>query len=663
MIMLGRRIVVLLMLCCVLDFSTAKATDVSVIADEDSCVHLSEVVVTGLTGSTRISQIPAPVAVISPEELQLHSSTNIIDAISRQPGMSQITTGGGISKPVIRGLGFNRVLVLSDGIRQEGQQWGDEHGLEVDGESVNSVEIMKGPASLMYGSDAMAGVILLHDAPLMQQGETRQSATAGYQTNNRLFAYSVNTAGNEKGFVWDWRWTQRWAGEYTNPENGRVHNSQFREQALKGMLGLSRQWGRSLLKMSYFHQRPGIIEEPDEEPYQHIRHYKALTDNTIYLGDGVLKAIVGYQHNRRQEYEDGEVGLDFLLHTVNYDVRYVFPFSWKLNVGINGMWQQSKNKGEETLIPAYHLLDAGVFATASQSFGHVHLSGGMRYDHRHVSWERKRNFDALTGSIGAIWNLSNSLDLRLNIARGFRAPNMSELGSDGEHEGTFRYEIGNGDLKPEYSWQGDLGLDFTSEYVSAKLSLFANRITNFIFAEKVVDEAELPQPQEEDLPVFRFTQGDALLMGGEATVIVHPVHHLHWENAFSYVSSRQMHQPEESRYLPFTPAPRWMSTLHYDIKGACTWIRNLFAEIEMECNLKQNHVYRLNDTETPSPSYTLFHLAAGTDILHRGRNVVTLNFSVENFFNRAYRNHLSRLREGGIYNMGRNVALKATIHI
>ena len=280
-----------------------------------------------------------------------------------------------------------------------------------------------------------------------------------------------------------------------------------------------------------------------------------------------------------------------------------------------------------------------------------------------MNWERKRNFDALTGSIGAIWNLSNSLDIRLNIARGFRAPNMSELGSDGEHEGTFRYEIGNGDLKPEYSWQGDLGLDFTSEYVSAKLSLFANRITNFIFAEKVVDEAELPQLQDEDLPVFRFTQGDALLMGGEATVIVHPIHHLHWENAFSYVSSRQMHQPEESRYLPFTPAPRWMSTLHYDIKGGCTWIRNLFAEIEMECNLKQNHVYRLNDTETPSPSYTLFHLAAGTDILHRGHSIVTLHFSVENLFNRAYRNHLSRLREGGIYNMGRNVALKATIHI
>ena len=641
-------------------FSTpAKAQNNTFV--EDSCVHLSEVVVTGLTGSTRINQLPAPVAVISPEELQSHSSTNIIDAISHQPGMSQITTGSGISKPVIRGLGYNRVLVVNDGIRQEGQQWGDEHGIEVDGEAVHSVEIMKGPASLMYGSDAMAGVILLHDAPLMAEGEMSASASTEYQTNSHLFAYSANTQGNKKGFVWNWRWTQRWAGEFRNPVNGRVHNSQFRERALKGMLGMKERWGHSLLKMSYFHQRPGIIEAPDEDPFQKINHYKVVTDNMFYVGDGVLKAIVGYQHNRRQEYEENQVGLDFMLHTINYDVRYVFPFSWKLNVGTNGMWQQSKNKGVEALIPAYHLIDFGIFSTASESFGPVHVSGGLRFDHRHVNWTPiapsaavtgKRNFNAVSGSIGAIWNITPNLDLRLNIARGFRAPNMSELGSDGEHEGTFRYEVGNADLKPEYSWQGDLGLDFSSEYFSAKLSLFANRITNYIFAEKTGGVSV------EGTSIFRFTQGDARILGGETTVILHPVHHLHWENSFSYVNSVQMHQPEETKYLPFTPAPRWMSTIHYDIKGSCTWIKNLFAEAQMECYLKQNNVYRLNDTETPTPSYTLFNVVTGTDFLIHGKRFASLHLSVNNLFNRAYQNHLSRLKEGGIYNMGRNIAMK-----
>ena len=177
--------------------------------EQDTCVHLHEVVVTGLTGTTHINHIPAPVSVVSAQELQTLSASNIIDAITKQPGVSQITTGSGISKPVIRGLGYNRVLVVNDGIRQEGQQWGDEHGVEVDGEGVHSVEIMKGPASLMYGSDAMAGVVVFHDAPILPLGTMKANVSGGWQSNANLWNYSVNFAGNQQGFVWDGRWSQK----------------------------------------------------------------------------------------------------------------------------------------------------------------------------------------------------------------------------------------------------------------------------------------------------------------------------------------------------------------------------------------------------------------------------------------------------------------------
>ena len=118
----------------------------------DTCLHLSEITVTGLTGKTRIKDLPSPVSVMSFTQLESHFSTNVIDAIALEPGMSQITTGAGISKPVIRGLGYNRLLLVNDGVRQEGQQWGDEHGIEIDDHAISSVEILKGPASLMYGS-------------------------------------------------------------------------------------------------------------------------------------------------------------------------------------------------------------------------------------------------------------------------------------------------------------------------------------------------------------------------------------------------------------------------------------------------------------------------------------------------------------------------------
>ena len=160
-------------------------------------LKLNEVTVTGLTGESRMKETPAPVTVVSTRELQSTASTNIIDAIAKQPGVSQITTGGGISKPVIRGLGYNRVAVVNDGIRQEGQQWGDEHGVELDGQSIGSVEILKGPASLMYGSDAMAGVLIFHPQHVIPQGTMRATMGTGFQTNSGLFDYTVNFAGNK----------------------------------------------------------------------------------------------------------------------------------------------------------------------------------------------------------------------------------------------------------------------------------------------------------------------------------------------------------------------------------------------------------------------------------------------------------------------------------
>ena len=171
---------------------------------QENNATLKEVVVTGLTGSTRADHSPAPISVVTPRELQATPSTNIIDAVAHQPGVSQITTGGGISKPVIRGLGYNRIVTVNDGIRQEGQQWGDEHGIEVDAQTVHSVEILKGPATLMYGSDAMAGVLVLHGDPVMPQGTMALNVGSEYQTNNQLFDYTVDFAGNQQGWVWNW---------------------------------------------------------------------------------------------------------------------------------------------------------------------------------------------------------------------------------------------------------------------------------------------------------------------------------------------------------------------------------------------------------------------------------------------------------------------------
>src|SRR5687767_1605424 len=187
------------------------------------------VIVTGVSGATNIRKAPVPVNTLRKLALLQTASTNIVDALSQVPGVSQVTTGPGISKPFIRGLGYNRVVTVNDGVRQEGQQWGDEHGIEIDEFGVNKIEVLKGPASVMYGSDAMAGVInILSNVPV-QEGTIKGSILGNYQMNNRLRATSANIAGNSNGLYWNLSGSYKAAADYTNRFDGRVYNSKFKE--------------------------------------------------------------------------------------------------------------------------------------------------------------------------------------------------------------------------------------------------------------------------------------------------------------------------------------------------------------------------------------------------------------------------------------------------
>ena len=660
---------------------------------------LSEVTVQGVAGLQRMKDAASPFMVVTPKLLHNLAGTNMVDVISHQPGLSQISTGTGISKPVIRGLGYNRVVVVDQGIRQEGQQWGDEHGLEVDEEGVHSVEVLKGPASLMYGSDAIAGVMILHPENPLEEGTMQVKVGSQYQSNNNLYDYHVGFAGNVKGWLWNWHFLDKDAGCYKNATDGRVPGSWFKERDVQGMLGVNRSRGHSWLRFSHVNFKPGITEGKRaddgslvESPnFQKVLHTKVVSDNAWYFGDGTLKAIVGYQQNYRREFEveeeeetdasgEPEVALAMRLHTVNYDVKYLhsLPHDWKISTGIGGMWQRNINQGEEYLIPDYHLFDFGYFATAEWQVGKWHLSGGARIDNRHLNTSSltdekglrfdsmNKNFTGVTGSLGAVWNLTDKLNLRLNAARGFRAPTVSELSSKGVHEGSVQYELGNADLNPEKSTQIDLGLDYTSHIVSLQAALFSNWISDYIFLSRL--------PYETDgYRTYQYRQGDARLMGGEVSLDIHPVDPLHIANAFSYVRGIQLHQPEESKNLPMMPAPRWTCDVRYEFPNfAHNHCRRTFLAAGMEYNFRQNNFYALDDTETATPDYALFNISAGMDLHIFGHNCIELTLSCQNLFDKVYQPHLSRLKytdvnpvtgRQGISAMGRNFCIKVSIPV
>ncbi len=712
------------------DLSTTSRKDFML---EPSFAELNEVVVTGMTLSATRNRNPAPISTVSAKQLAQLTSSNIIDAIASQPGISQITTGAGISKPVIRGLGFNRVLVVSDGIRQEGQQWGDEHGVEIDEFGINRVEILKGPASLAYGSDALAGVINMLPAPTLQEGKIKMNLLGNYQTNNGQVAGSANFAGNLKGFIWDVRYSGKIAQAYQNKYDGYVFNSGLRENTFSGIVGLNRSWGYVHLHLSAYHLQPGIVEgERDsatgafvkpaivngEEgsliatkddfksyspltPYQQIHHYKLVLNNNFILKHGTLKTILGLQQNRRQEYADilkeGKYGLYFLLNTLNYDVRYNLPEknNMDVSVGINGMYQQSQNRGTEFLIPDYSLFDFGIFAIAKKSWKKLDISGGLRYDtrnekagnlwldgdgnavpgattgaiHRFSAFNSR--YQGISGSLGASYQFNELMFTKLNVSRGFRAPNIAEISANGIHEGSVNYVIGVPSLKPENSLQIDYALGLNSEHVTAEADLFYNMINNFIYLKKL-QSVNGSDSLIAGYNTFKYDAGDAHLWGAEISVDIHPhpLDWLHFENSFSWVNSVQTNQPDSAKYLPFTPAPKFSSDLRADKKQLGKWIQHAFVKIGITSFFDQNHYYAAYGTETATRGYTLLNAGIGADIVSNKKSLFSILINGNNLTDVAYQSHLSRLKyfdsnnvtgRPGVFNMGRNISFKLIV--
>lgn len=679
------------------------------------------VTVTAVAGATSIRKQPIPITRVSKEQLLLTPSTNIIDALTRQPGVSQLSTGPAISKPVIRGLGYNRLVVVNDGVRQEGQQWGDEHGIEIDENSVSRVEIVKGPASLIYGSDAMAGVVNIITTMPAQDRTIKGNILSSYGTNNRQRSIYGSIGGNNNGFNWNAWGDYKAAGDYQNKYDGKVFNSKFNEKNFGGYVGYNGRWGFSHLIMSSFNQKLGVVEgERDSEgrfirplpggteglpteddfnstqpmvPYQGVQHLKLISDNSFKVGAGRISLNLGWQRNQRKEFGEpdapDEPSLFFDLNTVNYNTAFHFSDQngWNLAIGASGMLQSNRNRGEEVLIPEYNLFDIGSYVYAQKTIGKATVSGGLRFDNRKLDAEGyeeggvmkfgafEKNFSNLSGSAGVSYAATERLLFKLNLARGFRAPSLPELASNGTHEGTNRYEYGSRDLKSETSWQADLGMELNSDHVLFTANAFYNRINDFIFYSKIASANgtdSLVDVDGELIPAFGFNQQTAALYGGEVLLDIHPhpLDWLHWQNTFSYVRGRFSEAIEGSRNIPFIPAARWTSELRGTFLTKGKGLKNLEWHLEMERTFRQNDVFSAYDTETPTAGYTLLNASVGMDIARGNKTLFSVFLLGHNLADVAYQNHLSRLKYAavnevtgrqGVFNMGRNFMLRVNV--
>jgi iron complex outermembrane receptor protein len=699
-----------------------------------SVSELNEIVVTAVTRATELKLSPIIIKPIDIGALNQNSSTNLIDALKNVPGVSQITSGAGISKPTIRGLGYNRVISLYNGIRQEGQQWGDEHGIEIDEYSIDRIEIVKGPGSLMYGSDGIAGVLNFISPKAPALGQNKTQLISNYQSNNNLIGYSLSNAGNKNGIQWLARFSNKFAGNYQNSYDGKVYNSGFREYNGSLFLGVNKKWGYSHVNASTYNNTLNMVEGDRDSlgkfifaiadgngstkehsatksdlsgykigfPHQEVNHLRVLTNSYFILKKGTVNVDLGYQNNKRKEFGDvlhpNDKALFFDLNTFNYNVRYNLPElrAWETSIGVSGMQQNNANKGLEFLIPAHSLFDFGGFAFTQKHFKNLTLAGGLRLDNRMLTTQQlildslgrpvnkedsatttkfkalDKNFNSYSGSIGLSYQLNKKSTLKFNLSRGFRAPNIAEIASNGKHEGTLRFEYGSANLKSEISHQIDLAYFLNSDHVTFELTPFANFISNYIFSEKltsVLGGDSIPDPTD-PAPAFKFTQGNATLLGGEIYLDVHPhpFDWLHIENSFSFVQAIQNNQSDSTKYLPFIPAPKYRGELKANFKKTGRKLSNVYIKFSVDYYFEQDKFFKAYATETKTPSYTLLGAGLGANLkAFKRNNFMSIYVSAENLADVAYQSHLSRLKyapqnplsgRNGVYNMGRNISLK-----
>jgi iron complex outermembrane receptor protein len=669
----------------------------------ESVIEGKEIVITGSATSADHRKNSTSIATVSKAELLYHPSTNIIDAISRIPGVSQISTGPAISKPVIRGLSSNRVVTLSNGVKQQGQQWGDEHGVEIDQYSADRVEVLRGAASLMYGSDALGGVINILDALPAPEGTIRGEFLTNYATNNGLTGSSLMLQGNQKGFVYKARGSYKNAYSYRTPTEY-VPNSGFNETNFEGQIGLNKSWGYLHLDASSYRTNIGFYDPVRNEagqlvdgdgssfseeqlkdrtvayPKQDVRHYKLALNGNFLLQNGSLKTIFGYQHNLRRELNSANENPALFLnsYTYSYDLRYTLNEvkGWAPVFGLSGEFMHSLNtSGQEQLVPSYDTQSYGAFAYVKKTWETNTFNIGARVDYRklttvafaspEVSFPSINNqFSHISAATGFTHQFSEQFSFKSNAGTAFRAPNIAELSSNGVHEGAFRYEVGNPNLQPEVSYQLDGSFDYENQYFDASIGGFANYINSYIYYNT---SGEIKGVSQEDgsvknYPVYNFVQDNAFLRGIEASITLHPVSYIHFENSFSY--TRATNQTTHSS-LPYIPAAAMRNELRYEPKIPGT--TGSYISVGLDNFFKQN---KLDAFELPTSGYTLLNASLGTTLKLGKAQKMTIYVAGKNLLNKAYYEHLSRFKPGrlsdedptlGIYNAGRSVTFGITL--
>ena len=649
--------------------SITNAEHILNIEMEPTLLQTEEVVVSGSTHSTQ-HENALKIELIKSKDLLSAGTPTFTEAMTQIPGVDMISKGTGVAKPVIRGLSMTNILMLNNGVKMENFQFSENHPFIIDEFGIDRIEVIKGPASLLYGSDAVGGVINVLKEKPAPVGKILGDFNMQYHSNTEGIVSNLGIKGSSESFFWGVRAGVKSHADYQDGNGDYVPNTRFNEHSFKANLGINKSFG--LFRLYYDYNKPQLgmcvgdaVAQTTENGrdnkiwYQDLTNHIISSRNSLFLGKYKIDVNAAYQMNNRRLQTDNNtpkfemVNMD--LNTLSYELKTYLPTTKNSEyiLGLQGTNKTNRNhEAPNHVLPDADVNDLSVFGVAQYTFAEkLKTQAGIRYDFRSISTKAEANKEAVdtdygnvSASVGATYKLMEHFSLRANMASAYRTPNIAELTQNGMHG--VRYEQGNPTLKSQRNYEGDLSAHYHSNYVMVDLSGFYNHVNDYIFI------APTDKTIASGNKIYQYEQTNANLYGGELSIDILPLNWLDLKTSYAYLIGKQ----EDGNYLPFIPQNKLRLEMKMQ-KQSFLCFKNSFFKIGGLLASKQNNPAMF---ETESDGYFLLNAGIGTDIKWANQKIIA-SIQGNNLLNKTYIDHLSTLKEMGYYNMGRNISINLKI--
>lgn len=652
-------------------------------------IHAEEIIVSSGSYTTQ-HQNAIRIESLDAEQIANNGQPTLVGNLQQTPGVDIISKGSGISKPVIRGLSNSNVIFLNDGVKLENFQFSENHPYLFDDSDAGKVEIIKGPASLLYGSDAVGGLINIlnqHPAPVgALEGMVRQE----YFSASKGLNSKILLKGSDEKFYWMAGGSFKTHKDYESGTGTTVPNSRFNHSGISATAGLNTSSGNYELVYDYFSPQSGmtvsgvenLIEEGERSNqvwYQDLSNHLVSLKGKTFFGSSKLNTRVSYQSNHRQLTTNGTTPVDMTMNNLSYDLKYHFPAKGEdiYIVGFQGAFKENKNgDAPNRVLPNHTVTDFALYGMIQYPLTEkLHVQAGVRGDARtidipgqeasgHSHEEEKHeeeeeheelleafneSYQNLSGSAGFTYRFTETLLLRSNLSLGYRTPNSAEISQDGIH--STRFERGNKNLKSQRNYEADINLHYHCCHLMFDVAAFYNRVNDYIFLDGT---GETVEEEGTVYPLYQYRQQDATLQGVEAGF---ETNILQWLNVkASYAGLRGKLINDEN--LPFIPhnKARMFLTAEGEKLG---FIAKPKVRVSGLHAFRQEHP---SEFETSSEAYTVVDLMASARLMI-GHHALDFGVSVLNLFDEAYIDHLSTLKPMGYAATGRNIRVWLQIPI